>query len=232
MKVRGVLLDFSGTLFSVEPLDAYVTHAAARAGIDLPDGRLAALAAAYAAAGGIPGGPLPEALPDDLREDFRHRDEDPARHRHAYLSLLRGVPGSPPGLVEEVYAWHMREEAWQEAASTRPALELLAARGVPVAVVSNIAHDIRPLLAAHGLLDLFSAVVLSFEHRMQKPDPAFFLAACRELDVAPEDALMVGDDPAGDGGAAKAGIRTLVLPRVSGGEDAGLAELLDALTAR
>jgi putative hydrolase of the HAD superfamily len=225
VKVRGVLLDFSGTLFSVEPLDAYVAHAAARAGLELSADALAELTAAYAASGGIPGGPLPVELPDELREDFWHRDTDTARHRHSYTSLLRRVPGSPPGLVEAVYEW-------QGAASTRPALELLATRGIPAAVVSNIAHDVRPLLAAHGLLDLLSAVVLSFEHRMQKPDPAFFLAACRELDVAPEDALMVGDDPAVDGGAAKAGIRTLVLPRVGGGEDAGLADLLDALTSR
>jgi FMN phosphatase YigB (HAD superfamily) len=39
-----------------------------------------------------------------------------------------------------------------------------------------------------------------------------FTLALDVLEVGPEDALMVGDRPSHDGGAAAAGITTLILP--------------------
>ena len=56
------------------------------------------------------------------------------------------------------------------------------------------------------------AFVLSFEHGVQKPDPAIFRLALEALGVAPDEAVMVGDRPSHDGGAAFAGVAALVLP--------------------
>ncbi|WP_069992841.1 HAD-IA family hydrolase [Streptomyces qinglanensis] len=58
----------------------------------------------------------------------------------------------------------------------------------------------------------FSCWVHFYEHATEKPDPALFRTACRELGAGPGETLMVGDHPADDGGAAAAGLRAYVLP--------------------
>jgi HAD superfamily hydrolase (TIGR01509 family) len=108
-------------------------------------------------------------------------------------------------------------------------LAALRARGVATAAVSNVGFDLRPVLDGLGLLEHLDVVVLSYEVGAVKPEPAIFTAACEAVDVAPADALMIGDHAAADGGAADAGIRTLLLPMSPAGEDHGLAAVL-ALT--
>ena len=54
--------------------------------------------------------------------------------------------------------------------------------------------------------------MLSFEHGVQKPDAAMFTLALDALGVAADRALMVGDTPSHDGGAAQVGIQTYLLP--------------------
>jgi putative hydrolase of the HAD superfamily len=46
------------------------------------------------------------------------------------------------------------------------------------------------------------------------------------VDVAPAEALMVGDHAAADGGAADAGIRTLLIPMSPAGAQHGLSAVL------
>jgi FMN phosphatase YigB (HAD superfamily) len=94
-----------------------------------------------------------------------------------------------------------------------------------VAVVSNIAFDIRPLFGCWGLDGLVDAFVLSYEIGRIKPDPAIFYRACGLLGVDPERAIMVGDTPA-DAGAVKAGCAALVLPAADPGKPNGLAAVL------
>jgi FMN phosphatase YigB (HAD superfamily) len=62
---------------------------------------------------------------------------------------------------------------------------------------------------------------------VQKPDQAIFEIALRELDAVPEETLMVGDRASHDGGAAAAGITTLLLaPAASAETPVGLARVL------
>jgi HAD superfamily hydrolase (TIGR01509 family) len=116
-------------------------------------------------------------------------------------------------------------EGWSPYADTEATLRGLRAAGVPVAVVSNIGFDIRPLFKAWDLLDLVDAFVLSYEVGHCKPDLAIFSRACAELGVAPERAVMVGDTPA-DAAAVRAGLSALVLPAAGPGEVNGLAGVL------
>ena len=60
-----------------------------------------------------------------------------------------------------------------------------------------------------------SAWILSFEHGIQKPDPAIFQVALDELGVSAAQALMAGDRASHDGGAAQLGIDTMILPNRS-----------------
>lgn len=84
--------------------------------------------------------------------------------------------------------------------------------GIRLALVSDIHVDLRTDFEASNLAECFDAFVLSFEHGVQKPDREIFEIALRELNVAPERALMVGDRASHDGGATKVGITTLLLP--------------------
>jgi len=81
----------------------------------------------------------------------------------------------------------------------------LRERGIPVAVVSNIGWDPRPVFVEHGLDAFIDTYVLSYLHGIQKPDPRLFATACEAIGVAPRDALMVGDDRRADGGATALG---------------------------
>jgi FMN phosphatase YigB (HAD superfamily) len=51
---------------------------------------------------------------------------------------------------------------------------------------------------------------------VQKPDAAMFLRALTALDVAPDEALVVGDRPGPDAGAVEHGLTTLLLPTLTG----------------
>ncbi|MGH6656192.1 MAG: HAD family hydrolase, partial [Actinocrinis sp.] len=86
-------------------------------------------------------------------------------------------------------------------------LESLRDRGAPVAVLSNIAWDVRPIFKHFGIDHLISGYVLSYEVGVGKPDPEVFRIACSLLGFAhaPRDVLMVGDNRVADGGATAIG---------------------------
>lgn len=64
----------------------------------------------------------------------------------------------------------------------------------------------RIALETHGLDDQVSAVVGRDTISTHKPDPEPLLAVCRQLGVAPEDAVFVGDSPRDAEAARAAGI--------------------------
>jgi FMN phosphatase YigB (HAD superfamily) len=72
--------------------------------------------------------------------------------------------------------------------------------------------DLRPVFRAAGLADLIAVFVLSYEHGVQKPDPAIFRAALAGLDTPAEQALMVGDRATHDGAAIEVGMPVLLVP--------------------
>lgn len=81
---------------------------------------------------------------------------------------------------------------------------------VLVGSVSNGNADLRTI----GLSHHFKVSLAAHELGVAKPDAAIFLAACRELGVAPEDAVYVGDDVLLDvQGAQRAGLRAVWMNR-------------------
>ncbi|MDT0265951.1 HAD-IA family hydrolase [Streptomyces sp. DSM 44915] len=206
MTIRGVLFDFSGTLLRIEPTADWLRVGLTRVGVRLPEDELRRLAAALEGVGALPGGSEPTVVPPELRELWEARDVDARGHRRLYVTLARQVPlPGAPEVYDVLYDRHMEPAAWRPYPDARPVLAELAARGVPVAVVSNIGWDLRPVFREHGMLDLVSAFALSYEHGVKKPDPPLFALACDALGVAPEQALMVGDNATADGGATALG---------------------------
>ncbi len=74
-------------------------------------------------------------------------------------------------------------------------------------VTNGISIVQRGRLSRAGIADCFSAVLISEELGLAKPDRRFFEAACNALSLPPSDLLCVGDTPAADIlGARAAGI--------------------------
>ncbi|MEU7133288.1 HAD-IA family hydrolase [Streptomyces sp. NPDC046261] len=203
--LKGVLFDFSGTLFRVESTASWLRTALERSGITLPEEEFAELARRLEEAGALPGGAPPRTVPPHLAEVWAGRDSSREQHRAAYVGLTRQVALPDPALYDLLYARHMEPAAWRPYADAAEVLGELRRRGVRTAVVSNIGWDLRPVFREHGLDDLVDAYVLSYEHGVQKPDPRLFRAACEALGVPPGEVLMVGDDPRADAGAAGIG---------------------------
>ena len=88
---------------------------------------------------------------------------------------------------------------------------LLRLRGrVKLGSVSNGNADLQAIGLAHH----FSVSVAAHQFGSAKPDAAIFLAACKALQVAPDEAVYVGDDLLLDvKGAQQAGLRAVWLNR-------------------
>ena len=200
MSIRGVLLDFSGTLFRLEPdLDGLVDHAGRR----LAGEEQAEVMRRLTAPVGQPGG-----LPERMRADWERRDLDSKLHRELYLAVLSG---SGVGNPEFLYDRMLTAAAWQPYPDTVDTLKALAEKGIPVAVISNIAWDIRPVFERAGAADLVAEFVLSYLEGAVKPDPRLFTVACERLGLPPEDVLMIGDSKEADGGAARIGCAVAIV---------------------
>lgn len=160
---------------------------------------------------------------DWFRREWKvHHRTPPLRARLAVANRALGV-GSLPGEAALVAALADMEVAIPPAPApgVHAALERLAAR-YPLGIVSDAivtpGHDLRRLLAHHGLLHHFRAFVFSDEAGFSKPDPRAFHRVARGLGVPASALLHVGDresnDVAGPQAAgAKAALYTGVVDR-------------------
>jgi HAD superfamily hydrolase (TIGR01549 family) len=152
---------------------------------------------------------LPEVDFSDLLGALMHVTQDIARARppeyHEVPSRERfrrglahlGVDGTrAPTIAEQLSLAHMQHLA---AMTVLPdghldAMRQLAAQR-PLALVSNFDHGptARRVLAAHGVAEFFSAIVISAEFGRRKPHPTIFAAALEALGATPNEAWYVGD---------------------------------------
>ena len=114
-------------------------------------------------------------------------------------------------------------------------LATLRTRGWRTAILTNgLPSTQAAKVRALGLFELVDHVLYADEHaRGGKPAPEPFLAALNRLEVAPQNAVMVGDDRINDiEGARALGMRTILLargehPPHDGGADVVIRELSD-----
>jgi HAD superfamily hydrolase (TIGR01509 family) len=166
-----------------------------------------------------------ERRPEHVEAELRI-DTSAAFHRQASLRLFADA-GLDPELAEALYLLDFDQACHPLYPDTIDVLIALDARGVKVAVVSDIHFDLRIEFAARGLSELIDAYVLSYEHGVQKPDRRMFELALEALDATATDALMVGDRVSHDGGAAALGIATLILPMPRSLDPAHLGAVVD-----
>ena len=130
--------------------------------------------------------------------------------RHAVLSEVFVANGENAASVDTAMAiFSAARNQVEPYPDVHPVLSSLSRR-VALGSVSNGVAD----LGAIGMAHYFSTSVAAHQFGSAKPDPAIFRAACDALQVAPEEAVYVGDDPLLDvEGAQKAGLRGVWLRR-------------------
>jgi HAD superfamily hydrolase (TIGR01509 family) len=160
----------------------------------------------------------------------RRMDTSAEQHRTDMLTVF-GWAGLDAELSNALYEQDFDPSSHELYPDVIDALTRVRERGIKTGLVSNIHFDLRPELQTQGVLDLLDAVVLSFEHGVQKPDRRIFQIALDELGVRSSETIMVGDSKVHDGAAADLGIKTLILPTLStfGPRDFGsVLHLLDS----
>ncbi len=176
--MRAVLFDAGNTLVF---LDYDRMAAAVGAALDLP----------------LSGDQLAAGAPEATLAMERARGTDRERAA-AYLEALFRAAGVPSDRMAEVRTCltrlHDQLHLWSTvAADTHAALGRLRAAGLRLGVVSNSDGRVEEALRAADLLRYFDVVIDSALVGVEKPDPAIFRAALDVLNVAPEEAMFVGD---------------------------------------
>ncbi len=107
-----------------------------------------------------------------------------------------------------------------------------------LAILTNGPRSVQRTRIGHlGLAERVDFVLVSGELGVAKPDRAFFTNALRQAGCAPDDAVMIGDNPVADiAGAKAAGLRAVWVDRAGGGwpdavarPDAAFPDLVQAV---
>lgn len=148
-------------------------------------------------------------------------DEDTSYRRELYVRYARRVieemGGSGSGIdacAQEIYEEWAVCRHFSLYDDVKPVLRQLHGSGLRLGLISNT-HRCLTSFRDHSELETFIAgAVSSSDHGFMKPHPSIFEAALRELDVAAEEALMVGDSISHDvEGARRLGMRAVLLAR-------------------
>ena len=109
-----------------------------------------------------------------------------------------------------------------------PTLTALRDAGLKLGLICNTplqGEVIDQHLKMEGLLEFFPTRIYSSDVGFRKPDRRIFEAALKELDVAPDETIYVGDVIKADiGGALRAGLRTVLRRRTDDGRPCDLAD--------
>ncbi len=205
------------------------------------DGAIGQLALLHFAAHGVPEARVREVYAGVMAANFASWKKDRVWwYIQDRLKMLTERLGTPQVRVEDLTATFSREATTRLAflEGAEAALRAARAGGRKTALLTNGRPEVqRPKVYAFGLHTEVDFVGITGELGAWKPDPAAFRLVLKELGVAPEHAVMVGDNEDFDITPAKAlGMQTVWVSSQPGHVDADLvvrtpAELVPHLQA-
>ncbi|HJR19545.1 MAG TPA: HAD-IA family hydrolase [Actinomycetota bacterium] len=145
---------------------------------------------------------------DDLVVNREHFSTSAERSRafwtEIYSRLLVELRVEDPDAAHAGYLYDefSKPEHYALFPDALPALRELAAAEYTLGIVSNFEAWLNTLLERLGVMPLMSVVVVSGVEGIEKPDPKIFRLALDRIDVEPERAVYVGDNPRVDVEAA------------------------------
>lgn len=141
--------------------------------------------------------------------------------RRRCARVFRDAVGSdlPVDDVHDVLMGSLRYRVFPDVV---PTLDVLAARGIRLAVVSNWDASLPQILTDLDLADRFAAIVVSAVVGARKPDPRIFVEAVSALGCPPDSALHVGNQKEEDlTGARAAGLSAVLIDRDGSNHESG-----------
>lgn len=132
----------------------------------------------------------------------------------------RDYVGDDRWLIDRVTQLFEEDLPWRPGAQA--ALDLVAASGRPMALVTNTVRELTTVALETIGADRFAASVCGDEIPSGKPAPDIYLHAARLLDLDPPRCLAVEDSPTGTMAATSAGCPTLVVPSAASVPDGPL----------
>lgn len=125
-----------------------------------------------------------------------------------------GYPNLPQAFFRDIDLAFRQRSAFFVFPDVIPALDAMQASGLRLAVVSNWGWHAPELLQTLELARHFEVMSISARVGYQKPHAAIFEHALELLDIRPEQAIHVGDDPQADVmGARRVGIEPVLIDR-------------------
>lgn len=189
MPVAAVVFDLYGTLLAIDSMRAHV----AAAGV----GEAAAFVADWRRK------QLEYAFLTSLAGAYRDFDALTALAL-AHTCAQRAVTLDEAARAQLVAAWRMMP-AYDDVA---PALRALAARGIPLAVLTNGTPSSAETALRHaGVRELLTDVLSVDAVRAYKPDPRVYALATARFGCSPRDIVFVSSNPWDAWGAAAFGFR-------------------------
>ena len=133
---------------------------------------------------------------------------------------------------EELYDIFARPEVWRLYSDVLNVLQELKRRHKKLAVISNWDSRLFRLCEGLGLQHYFEVILASAVFGASKPNPRIFEEALRRLQVAPHEAVHIGDSFEDDiQGERLAGIKAILIDRRSHGRKFQDIETIAGLTA-
>jgi len=206
-KLRAVFFDAGGTLFQPHPsVGELYARTAAKHGMKVD----------------------PHKVEHIFREEFARRDklESVEAHRSEknerewWHSLVKDVFAQVTEInnfeayFEDLYDLFARAEAWKLYPEVIGLLEILKAQKLILGIISNWDHRLHSICTEMQLTHYFDFILASAVVGSAKPDSGIFKEALKRADVAPHEAVHVGDSVENDyHGAKNVGIRALLVDR-------------------
>jgi len=131
--------------------------------------------------------------------------------------IVEGMGGTGPNLdacAQEIYREWAACQHFELYDEVPDVLRALSSAGLRIGLISNSHRCLASFQSHFELQGLISATISSSEHGFMKPHPSIFAAALQLVNVAPADAVMVGDSLRHDvEGAMRVGMHGILLHR-------------------
>jgi putative hydrolase of the HAD superfamily len=153
----------------------------------------------------------------DAPEGTKYDDEIYVAYTRRIIEHMGGAGPMVDACAREIYAEWAACQHFELYEEVPRVLGELASHGVRIGLISNSHRCLASFQSHFELQGLIAGAVSSSEHGFMKPHASIFAAALQLVNVAPREAMMVGDSVRQDvEGALGAGMQAVLLHRGDG----------------